>query len=92
VFSDELVDQLAARQQSDERLADLRRVALDGCLRKLRPADRDLVDRCYRDEQSFKQVADRMGKPLGSVYHALSRIRRSLFDCIELTVSREEAR
>lgn len=60
-----------------------RRDALRGCLAKLRAADRALVEECYQSHKgSFKLAAQRLGRPENTVYKALNRIRRALFECI----------
>jgi RNA polymerase sigma-70 factor (ECF subfamily) len=63
--------------------------ALVGCMDRLSQSDRDLVQLCYGEEQSIKEIADRLGRPAQSTYNSLFRIRRWLFDCIRQTVSRK---
>ena len=38
---------------------------------------------------STKEAAEQLGRPAGTVYKALTRIRRALFKCIERTLSAE---
>jgi RNA polymerase sigma-70 factor (ECF subfamily) len=71
-------------------LLEMRRDALRGCLQKLPEGDRSLVNYCYSDtQQSFKTAAEAMGRPANTVYKALIRIRRVLYECIERTLATE---
>ena len=89
-LSDAVVDMLS--QDAIERvdLLESRRDALRGCLKKLGDADRHLVEQCYGDSrQSFKVVAEQLGRPANTVYKALVRVRRALYECIERTLASE---
>ncbi len=69
---------------------ELRRDALRKCLGKLSPADRQIVQQCYDHEsKSFKSAAERLGRPVNTVYKALNRIRRLLHECIDQTLATE---
>jgi RNA polymerase sigma-70 factor, ECF subfamily len=76
-----------ARLPADE--FDLLGDALVECMRRLSDPDRRLVQLCYGDEQSIKEVAEQIGRPVQSTYNSLSRIRRSLFDCIRQVANRK---
>lgn len=92
LLSNELIEQMAKEYgQEDYELRLMRRRALDNCLSKIRVEDRTLIQDCYRGDQSFKEVAKKIGRSARSLYKSLSRIRRTLHDCIELTLKREEA-
>lgn len=89
-LSDETCDRLAVDASRGADLFDFRREALRKCLGKLAPRDRQLVQRCYsHTTSSFKVTADEMGRPVNTVYKALNRIRRSLQECIDRTLSSE---
>ncbi len=89
VFSEPLLEMLAQDRAKREDRADLRRAALARCMRKLRGIDRTLVESCYGSGDSFKDIADQLSKPVNTVYHALSRIRRALHECIDRQVRKE---
>ncbi|MCI0335663.1 MAG: sigma-70 family RNA polymerase sigma factor [Planctomycetes bacterium] len=92
-LSDATVDLLA--QDAVERidLLESRRDALSRCLDKLPDSDRQLVRHCYGDSRvTFKTVAQELGRPANSVYKALNRIRRALYECIERTLAVEGVR
>jgi RNA polymerase sigma-70 factor (ECF subfamily) len=74
-------------------LLESRRDALRNCLEKLADKDRQLVRHCYGDSRvTFKTAAEDLGRPVNTVYKALNRIRRSLYQCIERTLSVEGLR
>jgi RNA polymerase sigma-70 factor (ECF subfamily) len=89
-LSDETCDLLAADATQVADLFDFRREALRRCLTKLQVRDRQLVQRCYSESSpSFKTIAQELGRPVNTVYKALNRIRRSLHECIDRTLSAE---
>ena len=86
VFSESLVEQLAADRMQLFEEDQSRREALGRCLAKLRQVDRQLVERCYGESHSFKQIAADLGRPANTVYKALNRIRAALLECVEQTL------
>ena len=89
-FSDDLNLLLAEAQDEltyDE--TEERRIALAGCVEKLRQRDRQLLDECYGHEEGVRQVAGRHGRSSHSVHNSLRRIRRSLFECIRRTLDQK---
>ena len=82
LFSDEFVRQVAsdAIEQADE--LEQRRQQLAVCLSKLRNKDRELIQQRYSVGESGKSVAELLGRPINSVYQSLSRIRRTLLECV----------
>ncbi|MCA9239649.1 MAG: sigma-70 family RNA polymerase sigma factor [Planctomycetales bacterium] len=93
VLSDETMEVLAVEAIERVDLMDARRQALHGCLEKLRPVDRELIQLCYSGAcESFRDVAERLGRPSNTVYKALNRIRRSLHDCIERRIATDKGR
>ena len=89
-LSDAAVDLLAEDAVERADLLESRRDALRRCLDKLPNGDRQVVSRCYGDTRvSFKTAAADLGRPVNTVYKALNRIRRALYDCIERAISVE---
>jgi len=82
LFSDEFVRQVAsdAIEQADD--LEQRRQHLAVCLSKLRNEDRELIQQRYSVGKSGKSVAELIGRPINSVYQSLSRIRRTLLECV----------
>jgi RNA polymerase sigma-70 factor, ECF subfamily len=92
-LSDAAVDLLAQDAVERAGLLESRRDALRTCLEKLPNKDRQLVQHCYSDSRvTFKGVAQILGRPVNTVYKALNRIRKSLYECIERTLNVEGAR
>ena len=83
VFSEEFMDELAENDLGESlALRDARLRALAHCREKLSPPDQALLAACYGQERKIIAVAKDFGRPVGSVYDSLSRIRRALYDCI----------
>jgi len=83
-------DLLASEAVERVDLFDYRRDALRRCLTKLSNADRSLVQECYQDHKvNFKATAHKLGRPENTVYKAMNRIRRVLFECINRTLVSE---
>jgi len=83
IFSDALVDLLA-----DECVAVADRVndsqtALDSCLRKLNPEQRQLIALRYNEDASINQIASSLGRTVGAIYKALERTHQLLHECIK---------
>lgn len=92
LFSDrlhEVLDQatLAAMDSVDSRIE-----SLGDCYGKLPSDDRQLVDARYGRETAVEIIAAELGRSVHSVYRALRRIHRALFDCVRQTQRHEEQR
>ena len=83
VFSLALVDAIDATFEEESPLLELRREALHGCVEKLSPQDRQLIQLRYEPEATITQVATTVGRSNDAIYKAIRRIHASLFDCIE---------
>ena len=79
---------LSDRETMEDELAD-RRNALADCVQQLRASDQKIVANCYAPGTNFKSAAEKMGRPVGALYHALGRIRRALFECVNRRINRE---
>ena len=83
VIFDETV--LAAVAQTAAEMSaevDGRHEALEGCLKKLPPRDRELVLARYEPGGGVETAAQRSRRSLAAAYKALGRIRKLLFDCV----------
>jgi RNA polymerase sigma-70 factor (ECF subfamily) len=72
---------------SDEFQA--RSAALDDCIDKLPPVQRELLRDCFGEGRSVAAVAKELGRTPHSVYSSLRNIREKLLECISANVSRE---
>ena len=87
VFDDDLLQSLGNLRlsMSDELAA--HRGRLRDCITKLRLDDRELIRRCYgKKATTARQVALELGKPVNTVYKALIRIRRGLYECVRRSI------
>lgn len=92
VFDDDLLATLAAEDEADAHPGDFeaRREALEKCLNKLRPVDRDLVEARYASKVEMERFAEETGRTRASLRVTLFRVRASLRRCIGLKLAGEE--
>jgi len=88
-LSEAFVEAVAREAQESVEALEERRRALLACLARLAPSDRDLIRRRYAPGASGKTVARQLGRPANSVYQSLSRIRRTLLECIKRRLAAE---
>jgi RNA polymerase sigma-70 factor, ECF subfamily len=88
-FSDELIEEIAQRNRWDPELDQAKLRALANCRGKLSENDQQLLAACYGGGGSIRDAASQLGRPVGSVYDSLSRIRRALYGCIKRTLASE---
>jgi RNA polymerase sigma-70 factor (ECF subfamily) len=85
---DEELRELAAQaieENFDEEAAEAfepRLAAYEECVRKLGPEAEDLLVRYYGREESGRKIAGALRRSVNAVWLALSRIRKSLRECI----------
>jgi len=91
VFSPELLARLADRRHAMTDDLDRRRIALDDCLTRLTPEQRQLVDQRYGGQKTVREIAVESDRPVKALYKMLERIRRSLADCIERKLAEPES-
>jgi len=91
VFDLPTVQRLADVAQQRLQAFDSRREALDHCLNKLAPVQRQLIDLRYVDGHAIDRIAETVGRPAGSIRQTLYRIRAALLDCIQRRLSSEGA-
>ncbi len=91
-FSDEVVEAIAAEYQQHQQLSEQRKMALAGCLGKLKDQDRRLVELRYFSEETVESLAQKIGEPVAKLYRSLARIRYSLAVCVRKSLSAEGTR
>lgn len=89
-LSNEFVTTVAADLAKMDTSLNRRLEALAACMAKLPGRAADLLRRCYQAGLATKQVAEELGRPAGTIYKELTRIRRTLFACVERTLAAEE--
>ena len=81
-LSIEAIERLAAdRLEEDEALEDRRR-ALAACLRLLSEAERLIIEQRYSRRMPVARLSEATGRDVSTIYKALERLRRRLFECI----------
>lgn len=90
-ISDDALAALANDQQAQDEAEDLLQTAVDQealqhCLDKLSPKAQALVKQRYLDQLPCDEIASKAKRSLNSIYVTLTRIRKSLRDCIHKQV------
>jgi len=88
-FDEPLAEQLASDASAQLVDLDARRHALSQCFDKLADDQRDLLRRRYTANESVAEIAQQLGRPVGSIRQTMYRIRQMLADCINRTLRRE---
>lgn len=83
VFSDALLEKIAAEEDEPPLEDNEMELALRDCLTGLSEKHRNLISLRYREQQSVKQLASEYGKKESAMKMTLMRIRQSLLNCIE---------
>lgn len=84
-----VLDQLEAHWDATDDGPSDRAEALRRCLQRLTPRARQLIELRYVKNMGGRELAERVGRPLNTVYVALSRTYRALASCIEARLARE---
>ena len=88
-LSDTVIEQLAADDSRHEAALVAQRDALEGCVEKLRPRDRQLLDARYNSGASLVAFAESAGRSVSSIYVTLNRIRKQLLECVDRALRAE---
>jgi RNA polymerase sigma-70 factor (ECF subfamily) len=86
-----LAEELANRRQELRPELERRLRYLDGCLNKLPPEHRTLVDGYYHRRTGIEALATGSGRTVEATYKMLQRVRHSLRACIETALGQEGA-
>lgn len=90
-IAEELIDVLAesvAKPYDDG--SDMYLVALRRCRQKLSASDEDLLQLRYIEELSTIEIAERLQRIQQSVSRSLNRVRRWLFECIQMELAKQK--
>jgi RNA polymerase sigma-70 factor (ECF subfamily) len=88
-LDDSMLEKIARQREETHDLLEARRQALDGCVAKLGPADRALLDQHYQRRMTVPEIAEATGRNIHTLYKALQRIRRQLLACINAALEAE---
>ena len=88
-FSDEFLTAVAGEAVTQSLEIEQRREALQHCLEKLEPRDRELIQQRYQPGMHGKELALQRERPVNSIYQSLGRIRKTLLECIHRQLAAE---
>ena len=86
-FGDEVIESLVDDWPSGISVSEQRRDALNVCLQRLAPAQREIITAFYSRRATAQQLAAQEDKPLSTIYKILTRIRELLRDCVRSSLS-----
>jgi RNA polymerase sigma-70 factor, ECF subfamily len=89
VFNDELIQLISDTYMKSATDADQRVSALQTCLERLPPRQRQLIRDRYATTMSVNALARSMGCSANQISARLYRIRRALAKCVEAVLTRE---
>ena len=87
---DEVLDVLGAEVETAAGDIPRRLAALRYCVEQLSTKGRELLSQCYASGMQLNKVAEQMGRSVGSLYTAASRLRRQVHDCVEQRLREED--
>jgi RNA polymerase sigma-70 factor (ECF subfamily) len=87
-LSELLIDVHAEFEAEYEHIEE-RQGVLAACMKKLRQRDQELIQACYGGSARVPEVARAWGRSIQSVHNSLSRIRRTLLECVRRTMGKE---
>lgn len=87
VFENDVFETLAAKADSETQDVERHLAYLEGCIRKLPPILREVVDARYLKSCSVGLVAQQLGRSANAVSLLLMRARQALSDCVRRAVA-----
>jgi RNA polymerase sigma-70 factor, ECF subfamily len=89
-FDEQLLLRLSDKRLDRGKLYEHYRDALKMCMDRLTAPDRQLLELCYGETVSIKEIAAQLDRSADGVYHSLQRIRFVLLECINRRTAHEE--
>jgi RNA polymerase sigma-70 factor (ECF subfamily) len=87
-LDEDVLEQLAWEAECRATAFDERQSAMQECMQRLPTADAELIRQRYSEGLSGLELAQRLKRPVNSIYQSLGRIRRVLLDCITRKLAR----
>jgi RNA polymerase sigma-70 factor (ECF subfamily) len=78
----EAIEQIAAERPAESAVLEDRRHALALCLKLLSDSERLMVEQRYSRRMPVAQLSEVTGRNISTLYKALDRVRRRLFECV----------
>jgi RNA polymerase sigma-70 factor, ECF subfamily len=89
-LSHEFIERVSDKMTEVSDLLELRGDFFNSCMERLSDPDRELIIRRYAPGGSVRSIAVELGRPARSISKSLMRIRKSLLECIDREMRREE--
>ena len=89
VFSDDVLELVAQEAIEESAALERERRALEECLSRLDPPQRDLLRVSYEPGVRLHEMAARAGKSVQAFYKTIQRLRQLLLECIERRMREE---
>lgn len=89
VLDDALFAAVADRLAEESATPSRRLDAIEGCVGKLMPEWRSMIDARYVNGEAVQDIAARLGCSVNVVSVTLFRIRKALLDCVKATLAAE---
>ena len=87
---DEVLDAMGAEFDRVQPEVASRLEAVKHCVEELPAEGRELLHVCYSEDMQLSEVAVELDRSVGSLYTAVSRLRRQVHDCVERRLRQEE--
>ncbi len=87
-LSDEMLAMLS-NEWPDKSRADAQQEALGHCIEHVTPNNRELLRLRYFERRACDEVAELMGRKIETIYQALSRLHKTLGDCVRARLQEE---
>jgi RNA polymerase sigma-70 factor (ECF subfamily) len=88
-FSEELLSEISDIMEERNEVHTIYSILMINCLDKLSSASKQLLKLRYDGNHNIQQIAERMGRSVGSIYNSLSQIRRKLWECMQFSLKEE---
>jgi RNA polymerase sigma-70 factor, ECF subfamily len=89
LFSNEFVSLVATRSEEMSKELESMNAMLAECMSRLAAADREVLQMCYGSDTTIAALAKQLGRPVNTIKSVLKRSRKSLYDCIQRAIRRE---
>jgi RNA polymerase sigma-70 factor (ECF subfamily) len=86
-FGEEVLISLAEEWPGELSAGDQRREALNTCLNRLAPPQREMITAFYGKRVTALELAARYDRPLSTIYKIITRIRELLRECVTRSLS-----
>ncbi|AQQ08976.1 RNA polymerase sigma factor SigV [Sedimentisphaera cyanobacteriorum] len=89
VFTTEVFELLAEEAQEQQNELDKKIEALKSCVSKQNAKDCRLIDMRYFEGMKLREIAEKTGRSIQSIFRSFSRIHFNLIKCVRNTLERE---